>query len=250
MHGVIAGAYERYSPRMFGSGTVLWLTGQKGLVLSGSNVTGWTDQSTYGNNATTVSATNPTRVTTINSQPCVQFSRANLTQMDIANSSSLAPATLSISLVIRFQPWQFGNFGSFDNIIQRTSNFAISTDGWGIVNPSGNDSAGNLELFITEWDTHRAQITGIANNVNYILTTTYNLTAINFYVNGVLSGTTPYGTAITYVSPSLTSIGFANTWDAMTASLAEVVITNFALSTKQRLQLERGYFGRLYGIAT
>ena len=251
MHGVIAGKTEQsgFVPTMFGSGCVLWLTARTGVAVSGgTNVASWADQSVHGNNAVTFGDA-PTYETSgahrINGQPALRFgfNGGGNTELDIADDASLKPAdAISLSCVARFSDIDF-----YQCVFVKTNNPSITVDGWGMVNPQ--PSTNKQGIFVDNVGTTFAY-SSVSLETDYILTGIFTGSSINYYVNGSLAQSTPRTDPIGYNGASILRIGYADTYNRLAGILSEVVVCNFALDTSQRQQLERGYFGRIYGIST
>lgn len=82
------------------TGLKLWLSADQGVTANGTAVSGWADQSSFGNNATQTASTNqPTLITgAINGKPAISFDGTN-DFLSVADDATISPEKVSVFIV-------------------------------------------------------------------------------------------------------------------------------------------------------
>jgi hypothetical protein len=235
------------APVIPASGLSLWLKADAGVTLSGSNVTGWADQSGNGNNASANSGQEPTFASSFsNSKPAIEFN--GTTQiMQIADANSLDFLTTSSFIVLKYIGQGTGN-----NIVYFKNANAGSPAGpamYGLVGANG-DNLVSFSVNVGGWADYETSIS-IANAVPKILSMTYDGTDQNVYSNGGISNTfSIVGNIAT--STGLFQIGGYNqsfgASEYFYGQIAEVIMYNRAVTGAERQQVE-AYLMDKYAIA-
>jgi hypothetical protein len=218
-------------------GLVLWLSASQGVSHSGSNLTAWADQSGNGYNCNNISGTAPTYSATgfNSSYPGITFTAANDTYCSSANNIDVS-STSTLSYFV------LGSATSSSNGYGRLLSFFVNSVGFDYLDPSFEMDVGGSPGTLG--------IAPATNTASFSLSTPYAFGAIydgtdaHIYLNNVeqgsqtgftnslLGGSNYY--ALGSQIQSLSSI----TNSFLDGTIAEVVITNNAISSANRTLLE------------
>jgi len=233
-----------WTPLNFGTDLGFWLNASQNVTKSGTDVTAWRDQSSYANNALTVSATKPQFLATgINNLPAIVFTAGTGNGMEISAAASLRPtAGITLFCVVR---WPV-RVDIFENVFVCTTTPSLSTDGWGIANPFG--AINMVGIYVNDIGAHEATASGFAANTDYILTGTFDGSTLKFFVNGTEAASTAYSATITYTGAPKVYLGAAATYNDFSGRISQMGMIRRAITAGERHQLERGYLGPLYNI--
>jgi len=234
------------------SGLSLWLKGDAGITLSGSDVTAWADQSGNGNDATARTG-NATLVSgVINGKPVLRFDgTANLITNNFFAHNYNTPITIiavskaSASTVFGGNPtaryiYGVSNSGGYDA--------GLTYGAYGTENP--NFSVGFGISYISGQDIESSPMgenqVGLSSSIN-------SGTLISAFLNGTLVGTAdPADQSGGSNSSGEFSIGSEVTLDEednffCTCDIAEIIIYNRQVTTSERQQVE-AYLNTKYAI--
>jgi len=222
----VGGGAVPFSPADI-SGLSLWLKGDAGITLSGSDVTVWADQSGNGKNATTLNASPTT--TTIGSKTFVRF---NGEDQALSGPNVISALPCTIISVIRWRSfkgidtWFIQNDGA-DNLAL----YASTSIGWRVFNGVDLDSTDST------WSFDVTQLaTTIADGEN----------SAHFH-NGTAAGTGDSGD-ITPAGDYYLSYWAGGGEDKYRHfDIAEIIIYNRVITTPERQQVET-YLNTKYAI--
>ena len=208
------------------SGLSLWLKGDAGITLSGSDVTAWADQSGNGKHATPLTES-PT-LTTISSKSFVSFNGIDQA-LSGANVISNLPCTIiSVVRVASYlgEDLWFEQYDETDSIGLYANG---DTFGWTAYNGSAFQSTD------APWPTNTTQLA----------TTIFNSGSSEHFRNGVAEGTGDSGST-TPAGPYYLSY-FAPVDSYKNYDIAEIIVYNRVLTTLERQQVE-AYLNAKYAI--
>jgi hypothetical protein len=219
------------------SGCTLWLDGADGgsMTLSGSNITQWRDKSGLGSDAT-ASGTPVFVQNALASNSVVSFNGSSY----FTGSQSDTNNTHSILAVVRFNSGgpqyarllSFGVNGQFDynnagyyNLSSNTVQFAITRNG-------------------TETD-----VAGLTSDAYHIVTAIFNGTTGLYYVDGGMTSNSAVWTSnFNFNQYRIGADQIPTTAQQLQGNVGEIITYSNALSTTERLQLER-YLGWKWNIS-
>jgi hypothetical protein len=235
---------DHFVPTDLGSSIVLWLRSDLGVTLSAGNVSGWADQSGYGNSASQGTGANqpPFITNAINGRPVVRLNNAATTFLTIANAANL----------------NFG-VGSWDVFVVGTARaggaFVV------VLGKTNATDANNLRWFVqsnndpvTFWGTDvQSYATGSTTiTVNTPTLVEWGLDATNSVLryagggtvqtqaSGAISGT-GNGTDALEIGGNPGNTNYQAQWD-----IAEIVMMNRYALADERARLT-SYFKSMYG---
>jgi hypothetical protein len=246
--GVVVSAFAQTGPGGVGNNTsnVLWLSGDKNVVLVGAAVTNWNDRSGNNNNATSpFAATRPTRlVSALNGYPVISF--------DGVNDELRIPDANALDL----QQWEIYFIGAENG--PKNNNAWLS---------KGTNTQPNYALWSPNTDVLQLpiyDIFGMLSSPSTPINTTGAPYALLDYSNTVLFGVFPSrnvyknGTNI-YNDVNLLQLPAVNNnqlylgnvqgsvgWN-LNGKLAEVIMFNTTINTAQRLIINN-YLSAKYGL--
>ena len=224
-------------------GLSLWLKADAGVTLSGSNVTGWADQSGNGNNAVGSDILPTLQSNAINGYPAIRFNNdgEDISKFTIDNSFNLKNS--SVFIVVK----QLNT----DNLFARMLAFLgenedyDSDDGLAFL---FNNTIPQLQLTSNGTDAIVDNL--VAENVfalvSYKIDNSGNMSV--FY-NGVLGGTdgnlnmASQNSGTLYIGQGSQNLGASGLY----GDIAEVILYNSNLTTPQRQQVE-AYLNTKYAI--
>ena len=215
------------------SGLQLWLQSGTGVILSGSLVTQWNDQSSLGNNAiqATGSAQPFYTPASVNGWPTVSF---NGTQsLQVQNSTNFNFANPTLFVVGR--SIDGGSFTAKNNALASDSTRRKLQLGGGFIFASGSDGA-SISAPVSDSIFHIFGETSYAADQNTLAldgTESQQWTTLDF---------TSYNSAQLLIGSA-----FSNGLESLNGDIAEILIYNRALTTPERLDVEL-YFYMKYGI--
>ena len=220
------------------SGLSLWLKGDAGITLSGSDVTAWADQSGNGNNATSP-ATAPTFISSsINSKPAVSFNDDG-SWMQIPQNLIGNDGNISIFIVL--------NYTSGSCILNKGDAASFEATVWELTLNTGFGFV-NVDEENYDWNTVPVSLT---TNTALLLEGFSSEGVSQLAFNGTNSG-----------DPSSANVGFndisqyigiggggdgGSAPTALDARIAEIIIYNRQVTTPERQQVE-AYLNTKYAI--
>jgi hypothetical protein len=222
------------------SGLSLWLKADAGVTLSGSNVTGWADQSGNGNNASIGnSGQEPTFVSSfLNGKPAIEFNGEGQV-MQIADSNSLDFLNTSCFIVL-----QYIGQGTGNNIVYfKNANAGSPEDPamYGMVAKTAGDGLVSFSMNVNGWADHQTSI-NLTDTEPRILTMIYDGTDQKVYSNGALSDTFNIGGDIS-TSTGLFQIGgynqSFNAAEYFNGKIVEIIMYNRWVNATERQQVEQ-----------
>ena len=225
------------------SGLSLWLKANAGVTTSGSNVTGWADQSGNGNNAVGSDTLPTLQSNAINGYPAIRINNTgiNVSKFTIDNSFNLKNS--SVFIVVK----QLNT----DNLFARMLAFLgenedfSSDDGLAFL---FNNTVPQLQLTSNANDAIVENL--VAENVFALVSYKIdNIGDMSVFYNGVLGGT---GGNFDMASQNGGSLYIGQGSQNLSASglygdIAEVILYNSNLTTPQRQQVE-AYLNTKYAI--
>jgi hypothetical protein len=231
-------------------GLVTWLRADVGVTSSGGNVSQWTDQSPFGNNAVQASGGNQPTLTSnaINGEPALTFNGSS-SYLSIPDNPTLRPSTMTVIAVAS----SAGTSG-YTHILGKPY---YSSSSWNApylayelsLNPTG------VPLFscsVAGTGGYDGTGTAVIPNQSYVLSGTYDGSTVSFCENGGPPSTTSISGAIDNGDSTTKNlvIGQASVnspREFFNGQIAEVLIYNRALTTAERQQAEV-YLADKYGI--
>ena len=206
---------------------ILWLRADKGVILSGSTVSSWLDQSGNGYNASQSNASyQPLYVpNALNGKPVLRFDGAN---RFLLISNSAIPIDKHTIFIV---------FKTYNTSSQSIFGIWYSKPGWNFVLSSG--------VYTYIIDKSSAYITGTAPTIgaNNLFSLTFDGSNVKSYNSGSLiqNDSSIYSSVYSNTSDAL-AIGIAtngvSTADPFNGDIAEIVIYNTALSDAERITVE------------
>lgn len=237
---VVVNTARAQSPGGVSTNNKLWLKANTGVSTTAGLVTGWTDQSGSGNNASTVNGVAPTVTSAaINSYPAVNFGGSGGLQG--AFGSTITASTMSAF------------------IVTNTSSSTTNTSGLFSISSSGNIdtvSASRASLFErTTGGIATIRNAGVKGNYTnaaavgnfHIFDTHFSSAQDSFFADGAVATRSAYASAA--FSAGLYTIGSRYTGLAsnyLTGKIAEVILYDRSLSVAERNQVE-SYLAVKYG---
>jgi VCBS repeat-containing protein len=230
-----------WTPASLGSALVAWYVADTGVTEAGTGVSQWNDQSGNGFHLTQgTDAVRPSfSATGFNSLPAVVFAAANNdTLINAAFTGIGGGATGSFYIV--------GQMLTGTDAFGRALSYQASGD------PNDEGSAGSAAIILRDnannaiiaFATGAARCTAAAISLvtNYRLGMIFGGATVTPYVNNVAGTGGAYSTA--FDATGTLNVGHATGWDG---PIAEVVITNTALSASDRNSLDT-YFTTKWGL--
>lgn len=229
------------------TGLVAWYKADVGVSLSGSNVTGWADQSGHGYNLVVgTGGTSPVfNATGFNGRQTIAFTAASSEYLVTSTSTS-------VGIV---------NMGSTTTASGFAVGQGVSPQGFGVafgmvgVNENGCSAFADSGCFImaaglglAAWRNGQMSTTAYTTSTNYRFGSIFDGANNTFYLNNAAS--TPVASTGAFFSTGNISIGSLrsdtplNLWDG---PLSEIVLTNTALSSTDRGNLDN-YFRAKWGL--
>jgi hypothetical protein len=228
------------------AGLQLWLRGDQGTSLSGSNVTAWRDLSGSNNHAAQSAATNQpvllTNSATANSNAVVRFDGVN-DFLSVADSAGLKPAKVTIYAVARHTSG--GNSG----ILLAKSQSTAFTNGYGVLR---EDAADILGFFANANGgvSGTSAVTGtIAASNTFLLQASYDLSHKSLMVNGVPLGQEVSQASITNSTQPLLIGGNGGAPHSLGSDVAELMVFDRPLPLAEQAKVEK-YLGLRYGLTS
>jgi len=211
---------------------VLWLDANTIVQTTGTNLATWTDQSGYGNTATSPGGSEPVFNTNqINGFPAVQFTRANNDFMQITHDASLAPATISIFVMGNLEAAS----GSSTSYISKLRVGSNPPDGYALMR---NGAGEQTRLLI---DAVANQVIGTTTYGTYEITTgIYDNPGLELWANETSQGTDTYAGPITshttdmYLGATVNPAGTAPA-RFLEGDIGETIIFNRDVSLAERI---------------
>jgi hypothetical protein len=244
---VSVGGATPFSPANL-SGLSLWLKADAGVALSGSNVTGWSDQSVNGNNASVEnSGEEPTFVSSFsNSKPAIQFNGTSQLLI-IPDSNSLDFLNTSIFIVLK----RTGNGTGNEITFMKNAN-ALEDSGAYWQAAKLNDENSNFAVANGGYYDRDSGV-DIGDGVARVMDFTFDGTDFNIYVNGVQTAT--YNDQVGNIditSGSLQIGGYNKSFNKPSGELfngkiAEIIMYNRAVTGTERQQVE-AYLNTKYAV--
>lgn len=226
----------------------LWLRADKLSLANGANVSTWTDQSGYSNNANAVSTFEPSFATNqLNSTlPTVRFTASNIDYMRITDATSLKPGNVSIFAVGRYN---VATSTSGPLIVKATNN--TYADGYGILRDGSNNA---LRTYVTSRAANFVN-GNLAGGTYATIESIYNSAANNIQLlyNESSQGTDNFNSAITNstnfmylgIGPDAAGTGVAAPFDG---DIAEMIVYNRAVGLTERYLIVN-YLSAKYNLA-
>jgi len=216
---------------------VAWYRADVGIVLgTGSNVATWQDQSGNGNDAAQgTSGNQPVLVSSdssINSKPVLQFTRSSNKYLSIPNSASLNPSSGKITVIAVAK--------------QTTSNAAMILD----KSPSSGNGGYGLRINSgapTLYINGTTESGSLSGNTYGVIEGDYDQTKLSMYVNGTLTQSGSYTTAIGSNTSVLTLGGTSTTGSGLDGDIAEVLVFSGTISDQDRQAIE-WYLAQKYNV--
>lgn len=176
---------------------VLWLDANTISQGTGTNLSTWSDQSGYGNDASPVDQAPEFNTNQINGFPAVEFDVANPNEyLSVANAASLNPTRVSLFCVGNITSSASSNSGLITKVQDITSPY----DGYGLVKNGGNLQS----LFAINQASQLLNSTNSYVSGEYVVfEAVYNQTTQELYHNENSEGSLAYTTAITTNTNSL-----------------------------------------------
>lgn len=220
------------------SNLVLWLRGDAGLTIDGSNkVSAWSDQSGNGHHALPATSTaSPTlTMSALNGLPVVQFNSAGGTRLSISNSTLLNPsAGVSVMAVVRRT-----SGATVARVLSKTN----GSTGYGLDFSNGTTVRSLINNTSSASTTLAATISGVVAAI-------YSTTDGNkIYVNGGAPVLATYSTAIVSNTTSVGLGGDAVGGSYLDGEIAELLVFNKAITDDERKDVE-AYLYEKYGVGT
>lgn len=224
-------------------GLVLWLDANTIGLANGTNLSSWTDQSGYGNNAAAVIGNEPVFNTNQqNGFPDVHFTNANLDYLRVADAASLDPTTVSVFVVGNHSNSSTNNAGYLVKFSTSTAN------GYQIARNGGNATT----RFRIDANANNVNSTAGAYNTNAILSGVYNKVTLGYFINENSQGTDTYATDITAntnflylgTSPNGAGTGVAGFLDG---DIAESIVIGRNVNNAERIIIDN-YLSAKYNI--
>jgi hypothetical protein len=227
------------------TGLSLWLKADAGVILSGTNVTNWLDQSGNGNNAGLEQfGQEPTFVSSfLNGKPAVEFNGQG--QVMAIEAIGLDFLNMSCFIVLKYLGQGTGN-----NIVYLKNADDGSPEAaamYGLV--ATNGELVSFSQNVGGWSDHQSSI-DIRDSVPKILSMTYDGTNQNVYSNGGFSDTFSIGGNIATSTGLFQIGGYNHSFDAAEyfyGQIAEIIMYNRAVNGTERQQVE-AYLNTKYAI--
>ena len=266
-HGTIKGNVAATWPRFptvastVSSSTMsLWLDASQGTSTSGSLVTGWSDQSGNGNNATAVPGKEPTLVSSgINSRPVLRFSSSGSgSVMKISDSASLRPSSITIFAVFQRQVASMSGAKIIARPFDTAETGGAPYFSWALGTRFGATDSFEFDVYTATAISDAETTATYSDATSYLFQSTYNsgTTTMSAFVNGAVSAfnalTTAPTTAIDYtevgqniwIGDSPVGGGSTQLFDG---DLAEIMIFPGVLATDERQRVE-SYLNAKYAL--
>ncbi len=216
------------------TGLSLWLRADEG-VTTGTGVSGWADQSGRGNDASQDTATKqPLPVAgALSGKPVVQFDGTN-DSLTIPTTPELAPLNMTVFIAGRHT-----DGGTAYRTYFRGGGNALS-EGYAMLKRNSGGTAG----FNINSHTATYAAGSLAANTYGLMMGRYDGAKVDFYVNGVATGSLATSATVNYDAGSLTYLGATGTTNYLKGDIAEVLVFNRAISDVERKGVESYLYSR------
>lgn len=213
----------------------LWLDANSINQTTGTNVTGWTDQSGYGNNAVAPVGNEPVFNTNqLNGFPAIQFSMAASDYLQVADDASLDLDVISMFVVGNLETTSTA-YASFISKIQSGN---VGFNGYALLR---NNNLQGVSFAIDALG-NEAQ-SAITYGVNAIHSSIYSDPGLEHFINEVGPSTDTYAGPITSHNTPLYIGGTVNATGStpdrfLEGDISEVILTSVVLSDAKRIIID------------
>ncbi|MGB4973638.1 MAG: T9SS type A sorting domain-containing protein, partial [Cyclobacteriaceae bacterium] len=224
----------------------LWLDANSINQATGTNVSGWTDQSGYGNNASAPGGNEPVFNTNqLNGFPAVQFTTANSDFLQVADDASLDIGNVSMFVVGNLE----ASSTAYAAFISKIQSGVAGFNGYALLR---NNATQGVSFAIDALG-NEAQ-SGITYGVDAIHSSIYSDPGLEHFVNEGGPSTDTYAGPITSHNTPLYLGGTVNAAGAtpdrfLQGDISEVIVTNAVLNDAKRIIVDN-YLSSKYAIAT
>jgi hypothetical protein len=211
---------------------VLWLKANSLSLPNGANVSSWSDQSGYNNNAVSNVGNEPIfQAATYNNQPTINFTALNTDYLVVADAASLKPNNISIFCVGKYTT----GTTSYSPFVIKTNTYSW-TEGYGLALNSG---ANATYTFVNNWSANFVSVP-LAINSPTIFSTVYDNVNVQLFHNEVSQGIDPYAANIInsnnnlYLGISPNGVG-TGVQAPLNGDIAEVILFNRNVNAAERI---------------